>query len=163
MKARSLYVGKAGQCAVMAELAWRGYNIAIPEIDIGDDVFAVRDETGAMWRLQAKASKETRQKTSSRYEFRVKEKAIHKAQSPELHFVFVMRQGERWRFLVMDRSVLKNYVVNQDVGTPAGDYRRISIVLHDDGRAICSRVDWRNHLEDWDTWHVLSTASGGTP
>jgi hypothetical protein len=40
------YVGRAGDLALMAELSWRGYNIAIPLIDIGDDVFAVNDKTG---------------------------------------------------------------------------------------------------------------------
>lgn len=29
--------------AVMAEFLVRGYNVAIPEVDIGDDIFVVRD------------------------------------------------------------------------------------------------------------------------
>ena len=37
--ARSAYVGKAGQLAVMAEYLMRGYNVAMPEVDEGDDVF----------------------------------------------------------------------------------------------------------------------------
>lgn len=43
---RDLYVGRAGQLAVMAELLLRGYNVAIPEVDVGDDVFVVRDRDG---------------------------------------------------------------------------------------------------------------------
>jgi hypothetical protein len=39
-------MGKAGQLAVMAEFALRGYNVAMPEIDIGDDIFAVNDDNG---------------------------------------------------------------------------------------------------------------------
>jgi hypothetical protein len=40
----------------MGELTLRGYNAAMPEIDKGDVVFIVRDDTGAMWRLQVKTS-----------------------------------------------------------------------------------------------------------
>jgi hypothetical protein len=56
----SHYIGKAGHLAVMSELTLRGYNVAMPEIDKGDDVFAVKDATGAMWRLQVKTSQGTR-------------------------------------------------------------------------------------------------------
>lgn len=37
------YLGKGGQLAVMAHIVTRGYNVAIPEIDIGSDIFVVRD------------------------------------------------------------------------------------------------------------------------
>lgn len=38
-----LFTGKAGQMAVMAEFLLRGYNVAVPEVDIGDDVLVVKD------------------------------------------------------------------------------------------------------------------------
>ena len=53
---QSLYVGRAGQMAVMAELLWRGLNVAFPEVDVGDDVFVVKDETGELWRVQVKTA-----------------------------------------------------------------------------------------------------------
>ena len=40
--ARENYVGRAGQLAVMSEFLLRGYNVAIPEVDEGDDVLVVR-------------------------------------------------------------------------------------------------------------------------
>ena len=42
-KRTNLYTGRAGQLAVMAELLLRGWNTAIPEVDVGDDIFVVRD------------------------------------------------------------------------------------------------------------------------
>jgi hypothetical protein len=39
----SNYVGKAGQLAVMAEFLLRGYNVAMPEADVGDVFFVVED------------------------------------------------------------------------------------------------------------------------
>jgi hypothetical protein len=35
----NLYLGKAGQQAVMSEFLVRGWNVATPEVDIGDDIF----------------------------------------------------------------------------------------------------------------------------
>ena len=34
-----LYLGKAGHLTVMSEFLMRGWNVAIPEVDIGDDIF----------------------------------------------------------------------------------------------------------------------------
>jgi hypothetical protein len=41
----------------MAELALRGYNVAIQEIDIGDDVFVLNDSTKQAVRIQVKTRK----------------------------------------------------------------------------------------------------------
>ncbi len=149
------YVGKAGHLAVMGEFCLRGYNVSMPEIDKGDDVFVVNDETGAMWRLQVKTSTGAKQNTSRKYQFRIRESQIQQPQSPELHFVFALRKINRWRFLVMDRAVLRNYVLNQSLGTGAAPYRHFVFVLNDDGRCICSGVDLKNHIGDWATWPSL--------
>ena len=33
------HIGKAGHLAAMAEFLLRGYNVAMPEVDVGDDIF----------------------------------------------------------------------------------------------------------------------------
>ena len=151
----SNYVGKAGHLAVMSELALRGYNVAMPEIDIGDDVFVVNDAAGAMWRVQVKTSRARRQKSSYRYQFRARLSSITTAQTPGLHFVFVMRAAERWRYAVIDRSVLNNYRTANNIGTLSGGYLQLPMTLHDDGRLVASRLDLTHHLEDWARWQVL--------
>lgn len=153
--ASTQYVGKAGHLAVMGEFCLRGYNAAMPEIDKGDDVFIVNDATGAMWRIQVKTARGQKRTTSRTYQFRVRESAIMTAQTPELHFAFVMRKDMVWHFLIMDRPVLRTYVRNNRMGTAAGDYRQFTITLHDDGQVICSKINLSNHLEDWATWPWL--------
>jgi hypothetical protein len=59
-KKLNLYVGRAGQMAVMAEFLARGYNVAVPEVDIGDDIFVVKDDSGDYSRVQVKAAVATR-------------------------------------------------------------------------------------------------------
>lgn len=149
------YTGKAGHLAVMGEFCLRGYNASMPEIDKGDDVFVVNDETGAMWRLQVKTSLGKRQQQSRAYQFRVRESSIQQPQTPDLHFAFVMRKEKIWHFILMDRSVLRNYIRNNNLGTLANDYRQINITLYEDGRAMCSGIDLQHHLEDWNTWPRL--------
>jgi len=119
----------------MGELCFRGYNVAMPEIDKGDDVFIVNDDSGAMWRLQVKTSTGRQQATSKAFQFRVRETAIQNAQTPELHFTFVMRMTKSWRFLIMARPVLRNYVINSNLGTLNKDYRQINVTLHCPGSA----------------------------
>ena len=55
------HVGKSGQLAVMSELLLRGYNVAMPEVDVGDDVFVVRDEEESVTRVQVKSANATGQ------------------------------------------------------------------------------------------------------
>lgn len=50
------YVGRAGQLAVMSEFLLRGYNVAIPEVDEGDDVLVVNDRADRLWRVQVKTA-----------------------------------------------------------------------------------------------------------
>lgn len=55
----NLYLGKAGQLEVMSELLSRGWNVAVPEVDRGDDIFVVRDHDGHFMRIQVKTATAT--------------------------------------------------------------------------------------------------------
>ena len=55
-KLQDLYTGCSGQSAVMSEFLIRGYNVAVPEVDIGDDLFVVHDIAGSFWRVQVKTA-----------------------------------------------------------------------------------------------------------
>src|SRR3954468_17919885 len=55
-KNRRAYTGRSGQMAIMAELLARGSNVAIPEIDVGQDLFAFLDGQSAVDRLQIKTA-----------------------------------------------------------------------------------------------------------
>jgi hypothetical protein len=90
MVAGSHYIGKAGQLAVMSELSRRGYNVAIPEIDIGDDVFALNDATSQLSRIQVKTAtgKELKRHDAFRCQFSLKRKHVLSSKSGT-HYVLV--------------------------------------------------------------------------
>ena len=49
-----LYKGASGEMAVMSEFLFRLINVAVPEVDVGDDVFVVREKDEAVTRVQVK-------------------------------------------------------------------------------------------------------------
>ena len=151
----SAFVGKAGHLAVMSEFAFRGYNVAMPEIDLGDDVFVVNDKTGSLWRIQVKTSRSRVQKKSEAFQFRIRDTAITTPQSPDLHFVFVMRSATGWRYLVLQRSVLQNYVVANKLGSLRKGYRRIYVTVTTAGVATSAGLGLSHHLGDWSHWPAL--------
>jgi len=155
------FVGKAGHLAVMAELAWRGYNVATPEIDVGDDVFAVDNDSGAMRRIQVKTSSPRKQVRSTRYQFSVRENAITSPMTPDLWFIFVLRSPSaeemtsRWRFVLIPRQVLNDWTRRLGFGSLNSTNRQIRLTLHDDGRLVSSGQDISSYLEDWSNWPAL--------
>ena len=154
------FIGKAGQMAVMAEIALRGYNVAMPEIDTGDDIFVVNDVTGNMYRLQVKTSLGKSQKKSHSCQFSIRLNQITEAQTPELYFVFVTRIKSDWKYVVLDRSILKHLMENESVGSKSKhqgniDYLQMTMTFHNSGDVICSKKKLNSYLNNWDTWKPI--------
>jgi hypothetical protein len=55
-KYRRAYAGRSGQMAVMAELLDLGCNVAIPEVDVGRDLFAFQDDEEGVTHIQVKTA-----------------------------------------------------------------------------------------------------------
>jgi len=114
------YIGMAGHLAVMAELSRRGYNVAIPQIDAGDDIFSLNDETGDFKRVQVKTSNSPRiaegEKTR-RCLFSIKREKLNKEEDKTIYVLCALigvrlktakgvRRGTRYRFLIFEREQL---------------------------------------------------------
>lgn len=46
----------SGQFVAMSEFLWRGYNVALPAVDVGEDIFVVEAENGVLRRVQVKTA-----------------------------------------------------------------------------------------------------------
>jgi hypothetical protein len=57
MPDKKTHFGRAGEFFAMSELLLRGWNVAVPVVDVGDDVFVIDDNDKTTWRLQVKSSK----------------------------------------------------------------------------------------------------------
>jgi hypothetical protein len=56
-KSSATFTGASGQMAVIGELLQRGCNAAIPQVDVGTDVFAFRDDGEDVARIQVKTAR----------------------------------------------------------------------------------------------------------
>lgn len=92
----------------MAELALQKYNVAIPEVDIGDDVFVLNDRTKESARIQVRTAV-GRQDRRGRYlcRFPVKHAHLKKQMGHGHYYVFAGRCGNEWRFVIVSTSKLE--------------------------------------------------------
>jgi len=144
----------------MAEFALLGYNGSLPEIDKGDDIYVVNEISGELWRVQVKGAT-VQQSGGSRYQVIVLERQIRIAPSdiaPDLHFVFALRQGKRWRFIVVSRAGLKERIdksqaQNKKLGSlnKSSGRRSLSFTfLKENPDKVSKR--WTDCLDMWDEW-----------
>jgi hypothetical protein len=126
-KNRRAYTGRSGQMAVMAELLDRGCNVAVPEVDVGRDLFAFLDEEAGVTHLQVKtAGKPTAGKEDGSYsaQIDVPLDQLNAPDDPPLYYAFAMRVKGRWAdFLLIGRERLNSLRLEKDLGTKYTDKR----------------------------------------
>ncbi len=79
---------------MISEFLLRGWNVAIPEIDIGDDIFVVEDESGTLRRVQVKTSTSTTRKNGFSGRFKIPLKQLRNLNRIRLHYVFIVRHSD---------------------------------------------------------------------
>lgn len=153
MSTKNLYVGRSGQMAVMAEFLWRGWNVAIPEVDIGDDLFVVQDEEAHLYRIQVKTATGKELKRGGYVaQFRVRLDQLRSARTPEPYYVLASRWEGNWdSFLVIRQDELRDLYELKGVGslykghlTYRFTYRNLAVHAKD--------LDLSNYLGNWDRW-----------
>jgi hypothetical protein len=125
-KNRRTYTGRSGQMAVMAELLDLGCNVAIPEVDVGKDLFAFQDEEEGVTHIQVKTAGKTQPlATEGIYRAQIDVPLDQlKMTGPPLYYVFAIRLKGKWMaFLVIERSRLNGLRIERDVGTEYEDKR----------------------------------------
>lgn len=164
--ASSHYVGKAGQLAVMAQLAWRGYNVSIPEIDVGDDIFALNDSNGKLFRIQVKTATGKKLKRFDRAywcQFSLRRSHVKSAKSGT-HYVLAGRCGGNWRFLVFKRYVLWR-LIKKGLGTKiqGGGHMIRCVFFTRTNASVSTRSGAQNlstHAGRWSLWPSLPGGAG---
>ncbi|HMY15120.1 MAG TPA: hypothetical protein PKA58_02270 [Polyangium sp.] len=147
----------------MAEFMIRGYNVAIPEIDVGDDIFVVKDADGDLNRIQVKTAIGKRQSMSGCYgaQFNIAYAHLEKARKPDITYVFVVRIEERWQeFVIIRRQDLYDIRENNRIGSVRTDsksgqpYLRLTFAFkpHD---VTCSKQSLQQYRNCWALWPVI--------
>jgi hypothetical protein len=141
--------------AVMAEFLWRGLNVAFPEVDVGDDVFVVKDETGDLWRVQVKTATAGSLHGGYSAQFNISLGQLENPRTPDLIYIFAIRGSESWEpFIIIDRETLWNEYQTHGVGSVGHG----SVILRfslQGSRLRCSDRDFFPYRNDWSRWPVI--------
>jgi uncharacterized protein YuzE len=126
----------------MSEFLMRGWNVAVPEVDIGDDIFVVRDENGEFVRVQVKtATAQTRSKSFSA-QFSLPIAQLDRDFVPELVYCFLIRHNHRWLSpLLISRSDLLDKYRIDNMGTLTKDGKLLIYLSFQEEKITCSNID----------------------
>ena len=114
------FLGKAGHLNVMSEFLMLGWNVAIPEVDIGDDIFVVQDDNGTLRRVQVKTSTSTDRKESFSGQFSVSVKNLRNISTILVHYIFLVRHNNEWsKPVIIRQDYLLDHFENNKVGSEA--------------------------------------------
>jgi hypothetical protein len=130
MADKKTHFGRAGEYFAMSELLLRGWNVAVPVVDVGDDVLLIDDRDKTTWRVQVKTSATAPGKGKEGASpplyagfdlSRTQLRALHEI---ELFYMLVVRVEPRWRLLVVPRvdllRIREAYVENARTRTGPG-------------------------------------------
>jgi hypothetical protein len=154
-KRNHLYLGKAGQFAVMSELLCRGWNVAVPEVDIGDDIFVVRDANGEFIRVQVKTSTTTQRESSYSVQFNLPLSQLKREVTPELVYISAIRhEPQGWAgHIVITRSAL--YSIYQNAAIQA---QSDNITLYFSFKSSEKIMCWDyNFASFWNNFEIFPT------
>ncbi len=148
MSQRNLYTGKAGEHAVISQLLVREWQVAAPEVDIGDDLL-IAEDLGRVLRVQVKTCRAREQQKSYAGRFRIPALQVTTPRTPELFYVFVVFRNQDWSdFLLIPRRDLHEEHVLRDVGTRNGDH--ISLRMRFSDTVVqCGGRDWSRFRANW--------------
>jgi hypothetical protein len=150
------FTGSSGQMAVIGELLHRKCNAAIPLIDVGTDVFALRDDREEVARIQVKTAQGQRYRKQKGYyaRFSIPKEQLGRADSPPLYYALAVRLDDAWgSYLVISRA---KFVELWNAGLGSGSEGSPNLQMHvqfrENGqasRAICGQFDLSEFINAW--------------
>lgn len=143
------YLGKAGHLSVMSEFLMLGWNVAIPEVDIGDDIFVVQDNSGTLRRVQVKTSTSTVRKRGFSGQFSLSVKNLRNISNILVHYIFIVRHKDEWsKLLIIKQDDLLDHFENDQVGVEASG--NITFYFSYTASSVkCSGTDFTKYLKDF--------------
>jgi hypothetical protein len=150
-KRANLYRGRAGHLAVMSELLWRGWNVAIPQVDVGDDIFVVEDERGTFYRVQVKTSEGTHRDYGCSAQYAISLHQLQTPKTPKLIYILALRFNGQWQdYLVIDRQTILAKYETEGMGSHSENNSTINLYIkYETGSVVCSGIDLSDFRNDW--------------
>jgi hypothetical protein len=138
----SLYLGEAGQASATSYFLARGWNVATPKVDVGEDLVVLEDDQGFFVRIQVKTAQAIERKASFGVRFKVPLKQLQKQYNPELYYMFMVYRQEEWQHkVIIPRAALLFKYVNNAIGSVVGDSLILYITFQGE-KVMCSGEDF---------------------
>lgn len=151
MAEKTTHLGMAGHFASMSEFLLRGYNVATPVVDIGDDIYVVDDGEGLLRRVQVKTADgapvdaaHAGDSPAPPLHFNLSRAQLSKPKKTPLYFMLMAYARQRWRFVLLSREQLLKYRQSFEVAVRAGAGR----LPVDEGSARSDTLAIRVHFQD---------------
>lgn len=158
------FTGRAGQLAVMAALLRHRCNVAIPEVDLGTDVLALRDDRPEVSCLQVKACTAPHPYVdgsgfSAKFALPLKQLQQEKKR-PVLFYVLAVLREERWTdFLIVSRTRLQSYTLEvRKFGSVNRTNNELEITVEFRDKVECSGRDLTDCRNAWESLPPLQPA-----
>jgi hypothetical protein len=149
------YLGKAGHLAVMSEFLIRGWNVAIPEVDIGEDIFVVQDDYGTLRRVQVKTSTATSRQNNFSGQFNIPVSQLKNISNILVHYVFVVRNHDKWTSpIIIRQDYLLEHLIKDKIGTEHDGKLNLYFSYSKD-KVECSGLDFSNYVSDFTDFPLL--------
>jgi hypothetical protein len=154
-KKNNLYLGKAGEFAIISEFLCLGWNVAIPEVDSGDDVFVVRDQDGVFRRVQVKTANGISKNNRIKAQFQINIQQLRTPATPELEFVFIIRFEKKWLpFILISRSHLFD-IFETELNVLTSNY--LHLTIQTDGQHFFARnIDLTKFVNNFERFPLIS-------
>jgi len=156
-KSFNLYIGQAGHLLVMSELLYRGWNVATPQVDRGDDVFVVKDENGDLKRVQVKtANGKALSRGGIKAQFSLRLDQLETPRVPDIHYIFVIRDGDKWLdFVVIMRRELSDIEVVHKIGSRTKNKLILSMTITSQ-EIKCSGYSLKSYRNNWKEFPIIN-------
>jgi hypothetical protein len=167
---RDHYTGRSGELAVIAELLHQGCNAAMPLVDVGEDIFAFKDDREDVARIQVKTALNPmvyKKGDGFAALFSIPLKQLDRDDRPPLFYVLAIRHLDRWSdFIVVGRETLRNYYNGEKefgIKDKNGDNLNLYIRFRAES-TFCKQVDLHPYRNRWDCLPPLKPlADPGAP
>jgi hypothetical protein len=167
-RSRRAFFGRSGHLAVMSEFLHRRINVAIPEVDVGDDFFVIKGTDDTVTRVQVKAATAKAQAGGyfARFNVPLAQLSVPR-DTPALVYVFAIRFQERWSdFVVIRRSTLFARFSEGAGYRGVSDKRKEFVqfrIVFTETTAKCGPVDLHRYRDAWDPWPPPQLEDEDTP
>lgn len=133
----------------MSEFLTRGWNVAIPEVDIGDDIFVVQDDNGTLRRVQVKTSTSTIRQNSFSGKFNVPLPQLKNIANIPVHYLFIVRHNDQWtKQVIIRQDYLLDHLQNDKIGSEHDDNFNLYFSYSTD-KVECSGLDFNKYVSDF--------------